>query len=311
MARTSIAEQRAQDGGDYSVTALFREAHGEFMDRRERYDPSVEFRGRWMPNQRIKGKDGDFDLLGLDFDAEFPIVVYPDSYLLFGLYHKSRRYQTSDQLGTNGSNIVGVGDESLTATGVRVGMGIFLNDYCLFEVETNPGIYSDMERTLTHKDYDFPSSALLTVQTTNDFFFKFGLRYNQVFEDAPWLPWLGFGWDMGDGFRLDVMLPEYFEFAYWPTGSTAFTFGTEIQGAQYSVRTVANGARERANINVQEVFSYVGLTHRMSDNMSFNARAGAILAGHNNLTTGAVGFDRLQGALDQGIYADFTIGLDW
>ncbi|MEC8651293.1 MAG: DUF6268 family outer membrane beta-barrel protein [Planctomycetota bacterium] len=309
-----------QGEGDYSVTALFREAHGEFMDRRERYDPSIEFRGRWLPNQRIKGEPGDFDLLGLDFDAEFPIVVYPDAYLLFGLYHQSRRYQTSTLFGSNGNtgnspaqnNAENAwGDETVTAAGVRVGLGLFLNDYVLLEVETNPGVYSDMERTLTHKDYDFPSSALMTVQATNDFFFKFGLRYNQVYEDAPWLPWLGFGWDMGDGWRLDVMLPEYFELAYWPTGSTAFTFGTQVQGAQYSVRTVAGGERQRANINVQEVFSYLGLTHRMTDNMSFNARAGAVLAGQNDLTTGARAFRRTSGALDQGFYADFTIGIDW
>ncbi|MCK5941290.1 MAG: hypothetical protein KAI24_04900, partial [Planctomycetes bacterium] len=180
------------DRTDYSVTALFREAHGEFMDRRERYDPSLELRARWMPNQRINNEPGSFDLFGYDFDVEFPVVIYPDSYLLFGLYQYGRSYRTTTPFGSANNNPptgnfnseANWADETLTAAGARLGFGVFLSDYVLFEAETNPGVYSDLEGTLNHKDYDFPSSAMFTVQATNDFFFKIGARYNQVYEDA-------------------------------------------------------------------------------------------------------------------------------
>lgn len=312
-----LADWNEQGGGDYSVTTLFREAHGEFMDRRERYDPSVEFRARWMPNQSIRNEPGDFDLFGYDFDAEFPVVIYPDVFLKFGLYQFGRRYQTSTGFGSNGNTPANFnaepnwGDETLTAAGVRFGFGFFLSDNVLFEMETRPGVYSDMEGTLTRKDYDYPSSALMTVQANNDLFFKFGARYNQVFEDAPWLPWLGLSWELGSGLRLDVMAPEYIELAWWTSGSTAFTMGAQVQGAQYRVRSTAATGKQQRNLNVQEVFAYVGVTHRVSDYYSLSARAGAVLAGDYDLETGATNFDRAEGALDQGFFVDVTLGIDW
>ena len=300
-----------QDGGDYSVTTLFRESHGEFMDRRERYDPAIEIGARWMPNQSIKSEPGEFSMLGTDLDAEFPIVIYPDSYLLLGTYHSTRRYQTSDGFGTQGNPGGGWPDETVTATGVRLGIGVFLSNHVLLEAEINPGIYSDMEQTLKSRDYDCPSSAMVTVQATNDFFFKFGARYNQIYEDAPWLPWLGFSWEMAEGLRFDFMLPEYAELAWWPSASTSFAIGTQVTGAQYRLTTTATGAEQSADINVQEVFAYIGMTRRFSDQFSFNARAGSILAGHYDVSTGAANFLPTTGALDQGVYIDLTLGIDW
>ncbi|MGC6489043.1 MAG: DUF6268 family outer membrane beta-barrel protein [Planctomycetota bacterium] len=313
------ADWSAQGGGDYSVTTLFREAHGEFMDRRERYDPAVELRARWLPNQSIRNEPGDFDLFGYDFDAEFPVVIYPDVFLKFGVYQFGRRYQTSTGFGSSGNTPpVGNfnaepnwGDETLTAAGVKFGFGFFLSDNVLFEMETRPGAYSDFEGTLTRKDYDYPSSALMTVQATNDLFFKFGARYNQVFEDAPWLPWLGMSWELGSGLRLDLMAPEYVELSWWTSGSTAFSFGAQVQGAQYRVRSTSATGKQQRNLNVQEVFAYVGVTHRMSDYLSLSARAGAVLAGDYDLETGASNFDTTEGALDQGFYVDVTVGVDW
>jgi hypothetical protein len=310
LARPSIGERLLQDDQDYSVVALFREAHGEFMDRRERYDPAVELRARWMPTQNIKREPGDFDLFGYDIDAEFPVVIYPDSYLLLGVYQYGRHYETSNGFGSQG-NVRGWGDETLTAAGVRVGLGVFVSDNVLFEAVTNPGVYSDLEGTLTHKDYDFPSSAMFTVQANNDLFFKFGARYNQIYQDAPWLPWLGFSWELAEGVRLDLLLPESIEFAWWATASTSFSIGATVQGAQYRVRSSAGTNKEQANVNVQEVLAYIGMTHRLTDTWSFSARAGSVLAGHYDLSDGQNTFTRASGSLDQGLYADVSLGIDW
>ena len=309
----------SQDGQDYSVTSLFREAHGEFMDRRERYDPAIELGARWLPNQSIKGEPGDFNMLGYDVDAEFPVVAYPDAFVTFGLYHYGRRFHASDLFGSQNNNFPlgnlnangNWGDETLTAAGVRLGVGMFLTDHVLLEVETSPGVYSDLERRLKKKDFDAPTSALVTVQATENFFFKFGVRYNQIYQDAPWLPWLGFSYEISDGVRLDVMLPEYVELAWWPSASTAFAWGAQVQGAQYSVGNSAGGVSQRDDLNVQEVSTYLGITQRFTDAFSLRARAGAILAGHYDLTTGSQSFDRASGALDQGFFASVTFGIDW
>ncbi|MFT7537063.1 MAG: hypothetical protein ACI85K_003019, partial [Hyphomicrobiaceae bacterium] len=117
------------------------------------------------------------------------------------------------------------------------------------------------------------------------------------------------------GLRLDLLAPEYIELSFWPTASTSFAFGAEVSGAQYRVRSTSTTGKQAANVQVQEVIAYLGMTHRFNDYLSLQARGGLVLAGEYDLTTGASDFtppfDRTEGALDQGFYADFTFGLDW
>lgn len=306
-----------QDAEDYTLTNLFRQAHGEFMDRRERYDPDLELRMRWLPNQRVNGEPGSFDLLQYDFDVEAPVVISTEAYLLFGLYQYGRHYKTTSPFGSGGTNPnanaeANFGDETLTAAGARFGLGLFLHDNVLLEVETSPGVYSDLENGLTHKDFDWPSSALFTVRTLDNFFFKAGVRYNQIYRDAPWLPYLGFSWEVTEGLRIDVLAPEYMEVSWWPAASTSFAFGAMVQGAQYHVHSLAaSTGKQSADLQVQEVIAYLGMTHRFNDYLSLSARSGIVLAGDYKLTTGAAAYDPADGALDQGFYADITFGIDW
>ena len=313
--------ERSLEQGDnsYTLPQLFRQHHGEFMDRYERYDPALELRARLMPNQRVSDEPGSFDMLGYDFDFEAAMVVTTEAYIKFGVYHYGRHYNTSSTFGErNNPNPSfsfptedNIGDETLTAAGVRFGLGWFLSTNLLLELETNPGLYSDLEDSPNHKDFDFPSSALFSYRPVDNFFFKFGLRYSQVFEDAPWLPYLGFSWELVDGLRLDLLAPEYIELSIWPSASTSFAFGAEVGGAQYRVRSTSSTGKQSDNVQVQEVIAYLGMTHRFSDQLSLRARGGLVLAGEYELSTGAEGFDPSEGALDQGFYADFTIGIDW
>lgn len=308
---------QGEDDPNYSLPSLFRQHHGEFLDRHERYDPSLELRVRAMPNQRVGDEPGTFDMIGYDFDIEVPVLITTEAYLLFGVYQYGRNYQTSSSFGSARNQPAtplrdgSFGDDTLTAAGARIGLGWFLDPNLLLEIETNPGVYSDLEGTLSHKDYDFPSSALLTYRPIDNFFLKAGLRYNQIFEDAPWLPYIGFSWEVVEGLRIDLLAPEYCEISYWPSAATSFAFGTFVQGAEYRVRSPSETGKSAANLNVQEVISYVGMTHRFTDRMSLQVRTGIVLAGDYNLTTGAPAFDNAEGALDQGFYADVTFGIDW
>lgn len=308
-------EQELDPDNPYTLSVLFRQAHGEFMDRYERYDPSVELRARVLPNQRVDDEPGSFDMLMYDVDIEFPVLITTEAYLIFGLYQYGRHYNTSSAFGSAGNPNFNAeanfGDTTLTAAGARFGIGWFLDANLLLEIETNPGVYSDLDGGLHHKDYDFPSSALFSYRAIDNFYFKFGARYNQVYEDAPWLPYLGFSWEIMDGFRIDLLAPEYVEMSIWPTAHTAFSFGAQVQGAQYHVRSTSATGKQRSDVQIQEVIAYLGLTHRFNDHFSVQARGGVVVAGDYDLTTGAQNFDRIRGALDQGVYADITFGIDW
>jgi len=309
------AERFRQDP-DYSLYGMFQQAHGTFMAGMARYEPMISIDLGVYPNMRIKNEPGSFDLLRYGIDADFPIALSPDGYLLLGFYANARDYDFTSS--------TTLADEEVYAVGLKFGFGAFLDENTLLQVETQPGIWSDMDSGLHHEDYDFPSSALMTFRTTDALFWKAGVRYNQIFEDAPWLPYLGVSWHitammtpegMGPGdsgsWRLDVLLPEYAELSWWPAPDTGYQWGFEVDGGEYHVRTSAATGNQRDDIHVQEVTTYLGMTHRMSDTFSIRARAGATLAGNNDLTNGANGFTKVDGALDHGFFASVSFGIDW
>jgi hypothetical protein len=301
------ATRQDGQGPDYSLYGLFRQIHGEFMDNRERFTPQVDLRARILPNARVNHEPGSFDMLGYDFDAKLPVLVSTDAYLTFGAYYMGRRYVTSSAFGTAGNGAGnGMGDENLIATGGVLGLGAFLSENVLLEMETRPGVWSDMDDTLHHEDLDFPSSAQLTIRTLDNFFFKIGARYNQVYEDAPWLPILGFSWKL-DSFRMDLLVPESVELSFWPSDSVGLLFGANVTGAEYHVHT-EESLNQRDDLRVQEVITYLGLISRFSDNTALIAKAGLVVAGDYDLTTGAAGFDRIDGALDQTFFAEISFG---
>jgi hypothetical protein len=303
--------QEPQDDGRYTMGQIFADHHGEFMNLRQRFDPQVELRARAIPNGRIKDEPGSFDMLGYDFDAEIPVLISTESYLILGAYYGGRRYLTSSAFGTAG-NSGGIGDETLINTGAKIGFGVFLDSNVLFEMQTNPGIWSDMDDTLHHQDFDFPSSAQFTFRTFDRFFFKLGARYNQVYEEAPWLPIVGFSWEIVEGFRFDLLAPESVEFSFWPNPSTGFMLGGFVTGAEYHVHT-SEAINQRANARVQEAIAYFGIVQRMTDNFSLQARAGIVVAGDYTLTTGQTSpaFNPAEGMLDQAFYADVTMGINF
>lgn len=312
---------QAPQGEDYSLHRLFQEHHGDFMNRRERFTPQIEVGAKFLPNQRIFHEPGQFDQFGYHFDLDAPVLVSTDGFLKFGAYFDARHYTFSSSVGTRGnpnatSPDVRLGDETLYAGGLKFGFGVFLDDNILFEAETAPGVWSDLDGNLHHEDFDFPSHAAFTFRAMENLFFKVGARYNQVFQDAPWLPILGINWEIVDGFRFDLTLPEHLELSYWPSAATGFLLGAEVVGAEYHVRTglaqqESDPNQGRANVRVQEVIAYLGLMHRMNDYTSIAARVGVTMGGDYNLTNGSTGFDHVEGALTAGFYGDLSFGVNF
>ncbi|MCR9245397.1 MAG: hypothetical protein NXI31_10215 [bacterium] len=301
---------------DYSMRGMFQQAHGQFMASRNRYQPMASVGLALFPNGRINGEPGSFDMAMPTFDANVPLVLSTEGYVLVGGYYKARHYSFT--------SATTLADETLHAGGIKLGFGAFLDENTLLEVEFRPGIYSDADSTLHSEDWDAPSHALVTWRESDHLFLKFGLRYNEIYADANVLPYIGLSWDITgslgmagaeyaaeDSWRLDIMFPEYVELSYWPTGDTGFSFGFEVDGAEYHVRSSSATGRQRADLRVQEVLSYLGFVHRFTDTVSLNVRGGVTLAGDYELTTGAAGFNPIDGTLDQTFFVQASFGIDW
>ncbi|GAB4154235.1 MAG: hypothetical protein Fur0037_22880 [Planctomycetota bacterium] len=288
---------------DYSLRGLFLQEHGDFVLKSERYSPMAEFSLALLPNYEIQNEPGSFDMIYARADIEYPLTVAPDGYLILGAYGSNRHYEAKA--------MSGFGDDNLSSAGVKLGFGAFLDRDVLLEVKIEPGLWSDMDGSFKHQDYDMPGSAIVTWRAGDDAFFKLGMRYNQVYKEAPWLPYLGVSWAINENFRIDVMLPETVEVSWWPESSLGFLLGVDIDGAQYRMRTSAATGRQRANAQVQEIVAYCGLISRMSDNFSLIGRAGANVAGDYHLTNGDASGGFADGTLDPGLFAEISFGIDF
>ncbi len=299
-----------QDSVDYTLRGLFLTHHGDFMRLRERYTPQVEIAGRTIMNGRVMNDPGSFNLLGYDFDANLPALVSTDGYLSVGGYYKARRYMTSRNFGRRG-NTGGLSDDTLVSTGIRLGFGTFINDNVHLEAQVAPSVFSDFDGPLKHQDYDFPAHALLTVRTIPNFFFKVGARYNQTFEDAPWLPLLGFSWVI-DNFRIDVLAPQSIEMSLWTDDQKfGFLVGGYVSGAEYRVHTDSPFGDQTANARVQECIVYLGMLSRLTENLSFGGKVGCVVAGDYNLTSGSPTYNRVNGQLEPALFGELSMGLSF
>lgn len=288
---------------DYSLHTMFQQEHGDFMLRRERFHPMIELSASSLTDAAVQHEQGHFDLFRAKADIELPVMVSTDAYLRFGAFYEGRHYQAQNMGGL-------FGDEALSSAGMKAGFGWFLDKDILFEALIQPGSWSDWDGTLHHKDFDFPASALFTVRYSDELFWKLGARYNEVFEDANVLPYLGFSF-VGESVRVDVLAPEMLEVSLWPSPDFGVLFGAQIQGAEYHVRTGLAQGHQRADVRVQEVLIYTGAQWRMSDNTSFGARVGAAVAGDYKLDDGDPTTKRVTGTLEPSLFLEISFGLDF
>ncbi len=302
MVGTGTSGVRYQEP-DYSLRGLFQQHHGDFLLKRQRFDPLIEVKGQLFPNAAINHEPGRFHLLRGTFDADLPMMVSTDGYLLTGLRLDARRYQFKNNPVLN--------DETLYQTGIKLGFGAFIDDNVLLEMSVEPTLFSDLDGTVHGKDLDFPARGLFTWRSGDDLFFKLGARYNEVYRDANILPLVGVSYMLSPEFRFDLMLPESAEISWWPDPGLGFLLGVDVQGAQYHVRTSQALGNQRDDVQVQEVLTYFGVMARPSDAFSLFGRVGLAVAGDYKLTNGAAGTNFVEGALDTGVFFEVGMGFDF
>jgi hypothetical protein len=290
---------RAQEP-DYSLHGLFMQAHGEFMLKRERYDPDIELAVQVIPGAEIQGDAGHFDLVRGEVDAEIKVMIATDAYLEVGGFYEHRNYHTS--------NMAGFPSTDYYSAGLKLGFGAFLDESMLLEGMVAPGTWSDWDGTLHSEDFDMPASLLLTIRSDTDLFFRVGVRYNEIFEEANVLPYLGLGWQFHEQWRLDLLLPEQAEISFWPSPELGLLLGAEIQGAEYHVRSSAATGNLEANARVQEFMTYLGAQWRLNDNLSFGGRLGVVVAGDYKPDDGDPATPDLRGQLEPAFFAELSVG---
>ena len=273
----------AQDGvgqRDYSPGGLFAERHGGFLTRAKRYEPRLFGRYTLMPNGQVTSEPGSFDLQEVRVRGDVPVTLDPDNYLSLGGEFRQRKYDFSN-------NVLGVRDEDIYVLGARIGAGVFVNDDFLVEGMFRPGIDSDLDGTLTSRDWHWFGHALGTYRVREDLFLKAGIAVSEDFADVSVIPLAGLAWTIDDQWRIDILLPHRAELSWSPNaGTSTLRAGIYLEGDNYRVRAPASLGKQRIEWQTQEITVSVGLVQRFSDYLSVFGEVGSTLAGDYKLRDG-------------------------
>jgi len=284
---------------DYSPGALYAERHGGFLTRAKRYEPKVFARYTLMADAQLQSEAGSFDMQEVRARGDIPIILDPDSYLSVGGEFRQRKYDLSH-------NVVGARDEDVYVLGARIGAGMFVNDDLLLEAMFRPGVYSDLDGTLTSADWHWFGHVLGTYRLRDDLYLKGGVAVSEDFADVDVIPLAGLALTIHDQWRIDILLPHRAEISWSPNAeATIVRAGIYLEGDQYRVRTAGN----RFDWQTQEITVAAGLVQRMNDYVSVFGEIGSAIAGDYKLRDGSS--QRFDGSLEPTFYFNVGVGFDF
>jgi hypothetical protein len=174
-----------------------------------------------------------------------------------------------------------VHDETLYNAGLRLGAGHFFHDDLVGQFYWQPSLYSDLDGTLTSRDWKlWYGAALLTYRLESNLFLKGGVLVHDA-ADTGAIPLLGVSWIFHPAWRLDVLLPRtLLEVSWGPIRALSLQVGAEIEPEEFHVRYPTIAGEAEADIHVQDIRAYVGALYRLTDNFSIFAKIGSTVAGH-------------------------------
>lgn len=301
---------RAPQGPDYTNEGFFRDAYGDFMDKRQRWQPTARGSFLLQPKQAIDSEGGDFDLLMENAYVEKQIVIAHHGYLIAGAEFHRRNY-LSDVRVRRGIATGAVGDQDLYGIGLILGGGLFIQDDLLVEAALRPSIRSDFDGTLHGgDDYRMFFRSRIEWRVQDDLFLKAGLDYDETYRDVNLLPVIGVSWMPVPDWRVDVLLPKYAEVTWELDPAVLFNFGIDVMGDEYHVRSSAATQKIRSDIQVQEIRVGVGAQFRFNDQLSVFGRFGVNVAGDYKFGD-ADDLDIADGTLEPALFFQAGIGFDF
>lgn len=295
----------AQDDPDYSVSNMFQQLHGSFVQTAFPYQPNLRLAYEQQLETEIKSDPGSFDWLSFRGDAYLPITIDPDRMLMLGATGRMRRYDF-----TSSSPVPG--NEDLHEFSAMLGLGWFLSEDWLMQIKFMPGVYSDLDGTLNHRDWEFFGELTAMWRADENFYLTFGVAADKTFEELGAYPLFGIAWIMSESFRIDMTLPRNVEFSWTPNASWIWSIGVEVEGDEYNVR--APGTKQNFDVSTQEFRAYLEATLRFNDHLGVFARGGSTLFGQYNWSADAIGggsLADLRGTQDPAVFFEVGMGINF
>ena len=145
-------------------------------------------------------------------------------------------------------------DVSLHEIALELGVNWFLSDRILLSATFRPGIFSDLDESLTGDDIQYQGTAVGTYQWSDKLFFKLGAAVREDFDKLSVIPVAGFTWVSSDQLRVDVLLPRSATITWqpWVNSSILIVPGLHLEGQQYHVDHVDTAFGD-GDVQIQDI----------------------------------------------------------
>jgi len=300
---------------DYSLTSLYLNAHGDFQHkgRPHRFlhkaDPfHVPFRAsyRYQGQTEINGETGDLQWQQYNLNTLIPIPVDQDVTLLIGGNYELRDYDF-DPPGPTG--ITGATqDDRYHKIDLQLGGTWFVDDDLSVTGLFSPGVFSDLDGSLNHRDWYFHGSVLGTYKASDTMFYKVGVATDETFDDTSVFPLLGLAYLISKEWRIDVLLPWAATVSWQTAEATTLALGLGLEGAAYNIRSSPGTGKIETENRIQEVTLFLEVEHQFTDQFSAFSRFGTLLAGDYDIRTSGVPA-RTDGDIEPALFFEVGLGL--
>ncbi len=288
---------------DYSLRALYMNAHGDYLHTSEPHRENIRGSFHYQSETDIDGEAGDLKWHAVDVEGMWTLPVDRDVALKLGGNFEVRNYKFD-------SAFVGIeDDERFYRMDLQLGAQWFIQDDLEVTVMFSPGIYSDLDGGLTHRDWQFFGSALASYKYYDNFFLKGGLIVDETFDKIQTYPAVGFAYIPEKSWRIDVLVPKSATVSFDVNELTTLSAGLEFYGAAYNLRERIGGANVHTENRIQELSLFIEGNHRFTEQVSAFARLGTLLGGDYDLRRpSAVGGDT-DGQIGPAVF--FEVGMGW
>jgi hypothetical protein len=263
----------AQEQQDYSAPGMLSQYHGQFLREQDRWRPALSFSLLYQDNAEVSGEPGDFEHLRWNVQGSWRRAVDPDQFVILEPRVQGRKYEFK------GTDLVD-GDDTVYDLELGIGFGSFMREDLLLEAVVAPGVHSDLEGTLHHQDWKVFGRVLATWRGQEHLYWKIGVEVSELFDGTPIYPLLGFGWQVNDQWRLDLLAPRRLELTWLATDATHVYGALRTEGDEYRVRDGVGAAERQFDVRMSELDAAAGILHRLNDQLSLFGEVGTTVAGN-------------------------------
>ncbi|HOO78286.1 MAG TPA: DUF6268 family outer membrane beta-barrel protein [bacterium] len=186
------------------------------------------------PSADLKSEEGNVGLTSVNAAGALPLPLAESTYLVLGAGYNGLFTDYGDMHFPEADDL----PHSFHAVSLAVGVNTEFSSAWGAYLAFMPAIHSDM-KDVGWEDVYYMGGVLLSWQVAEDLKLYGGLYYADSFGEEMLLPALGGEWDLGDGFSLDTVLPQYLIFS-WEAYSW-FTIGLRgrVVGHEYRLSQAA------------------------------------------------------------------------